>query len=64
MLIKFDAAQKIFESRVIANGIKEGMHFERLQNRFALLVCSIKPNKRLIIVRKSEVQINEEVAWT
>jgi hypothetical protein len=35
------------------HGVEEGVHFQELQNVWLLLVCSLKPDKRLVVAESS-----------
>jgi hypothetical protein len=50
---------QICKTGIVADGVKKGMHFKKLENAGLLLVSTVKPNERLIVVVESEVRIDK-----
>src|SRR5437879_12943972 len=54
---------QIHKTRVVANGIEEGVHFEDLQNAGMFPICTIKPGKCLVALPETEISIHEGLSW-
>lgn len=53
MVSQADAAEKVRETRVGAEGIKEGMDFEELKDIGLLCVGSLEPGEGLVIITEA-----------
>ena len=52
-LAKPDTVEQVLEARVLAQGIKIGMHLEKLQDVGLLLVSPLQPGKCLFLVAQA-----------
>ena len=53
---------QIRKTGITADGVKEGMHSKKLENAGLLLVGTVKPNERLIVVMESDVRIDKNAS--
>ena len=58
-LVKPDAADQVRKSRIGADGIEVGMHFEELQNIRLLFIGLLEPGKGLVVVTESQISVHK-----
>ena len=63
LLIEPHSADQVLKTWIVAHGIKERMHFEKLQNAGLLLVGAFKPHKCLLVVAKGQMWIDQGAGW-
>ena len=58
LLIKSDTVEQVCETRIITNGIKIGMNFQKLQHLGLLFVTLLKPEKCLFVFTETQICID------
>src|SRR5207302_10155837 len=61
-MVKTDAVEQARKAGVVADRIKEGMHFQELQDVGLLLISALKPDKRLVVVPERQIGINKSAS--